>query len=142
MEPHIINTFNKVYNREVIHVDNVLMINPKFPLLQASLDGLMLDETKEKPLAIIECKAISPSGVRLWNKGVPLYYQAQVQFYMHVLEIKYAFVLALYDAEYDINFNPDNLKIFQIKYSEEQGKKIERVAYDFWNNHIEPEICP
>jgi predicted phage-related endonuclease len=142
MEPHIIHTFSDIYNTQVIHVDNIIMVNPKFPILQASLDGIMLDTSGTKPAAIIECKAVSPNGVRLWNKGVPLYYQAQVQFYMHVLEIEYAYVLALYDAENNINFDSSKLKVFPIRYDKELGKRIQTVAYNFWNNHIIPGICP
>jgi len=122
----ILDRFRDMYKVDVLHLDNVIIVNPKCDILQASLDGLLLEDGKIA--GILECKYVTEHGAKAWVDGVPLYYQAQVQLYMHVLGVDVGYVLAL------IN---DTLQIYCLDYSSFIGNLIEEVSIDFWRRYID-----
>jgi putative phage-type endonuclease len=125
-EVAILDMFKERYKVDALHLDNVIIVNPKCDILQASLDGLLLEGGKIA--GILECKYVTETGAKAWADGVPLYYQAQVQLYMHVLGVDVAYVLAL------IN---NNLQVYCLDYSSFIGSLIEEVSIDFWRRYID-----
>jgi putative phage-type endonuclease len=113
------------------------IVNPKYPFLFASIDGLILPgqhslvtgEIMEKP-GILEIKTINSMYANKWESGIPPQYLAQVMQYMIVLELDYSEIALQRDGRW--------FSVEPIPRNEALCKKIIDTAKDFWENKILP----
>lgn len=80
---------------------------------------------------VLECKTASVD----WGDDVPLYYQLQVQTYMHLTGAKVADIAVL-------NVVSKDFKIYEIKRDDEVIKSICDKAKDWWESHVIALIPP
>ncbi len=123
--------------RDVVQVDSYI-INPKFPWLFASLDGIIPQgqftlkngaPLLEKP-GVLEVKTISSMYARMWEAGIPPQYLTQVHQYMIVLEVDYAEIILLKDGRY--------VEVLPIERDERLCEQILSITKDFWYNKVLP----
>lgn len=123
--------------REVKLIDSYI-VNPKYPWLFASLDGLIPQgqfsllkgaPKLEKP-GILEVKTISGFYMKQWEAGIPPQYLAQVHQYMLVLDLDYCEIILMKDGRY--------LSVLPIERNQKMCDRILEMTHDFWYERVEP----
>jgi len=124
---------------------NSYAVNPKYPWLFASLDGL-IDEGQmrlewdgegysfqgtilEQP-GILEVKTIRSQYAKTWDDGLPVYYILQVIMYLIVYELEYAEIIVMIDGR--------EASIHIVEYDEELASQILSISKKFWYDHVVP----
>lgn len=105
------------------------------PWKLANVDRLMLDDNGDV-YGILECKTTSEYADENWKEGdVPIYYLAQLQWYLHVLDLKYGAIACLVGGNkyyyYEVYRNDEWLNEFIIP-----------TVDAFWNYHVAKLIEP
>lgn len=93
----------------VKNLSHHMLVNKNFPYLRANLDGIAIKEGGSyKDNIVIEIKFVSEFADVNWNGedycGVPASYYAQVQEYMLVTGMRKAYVCALFEKNWKVNF--------------------------------------
>lgn len=150
LEPVIRENFVKPYMAEkgyrVTHPEGYILVNSRFPWLQANLDGIAVPEDPTLDHThniVIEIKWVSQYGEENWYGdsygGIPASYYAQVQHYMAVTGARRAIVCALFDSTWEMHY-------FDIAYDETFALSLIAKAKTFVQNnldlHIPPPIIP
>lgn len=100
----------------------------------ANVDGMIYDKDKDR-YGVLELKTTSTYNKDEWTGDtVPQSYYAQVQHYLFVTGLSFAYIACLVGG--------NDYKEFYIERSLEDIDYIQEKATDFWKNHIEKRIPP
>jgi putative phage-type endonuclease len=128
LEPALIRWYEHKENATVESCDS--LIHPDYDYIAATPDGIATKETGKR---ILEIKSPGPHTAQHWDDGVPDYYLPQLTFEMAVTGLKSADMAALIGGD---------LKIFPIDYDPRLFEALQKIADDFWHNHVLKEIPP
>ena len=127
---------------EVMHAENSIVVNDRFPWAAASLDGELLHKGIEPGVGILEIKTAminSYLAKKKWENGIPDHYYAQVLHYMAVREADFAIVVA--QLKYEGTVDSDLVKVTR-HYRIERSDVEEDIAYlmqeeeKFWRQYL------
>lgn len=109
MEPILLKRFEEKYDLKIFK-PNCIYQSSKTPFALANLDGFI-----ESPVPMIwECKTAGATKTKEWERGVPLYYEMQVQWYMYIMEVQAAWVSVLIggndERHYQIDRDPEKIE--------------------------------
>ena len=100
----------------------------------ANVDGMVYDPVKDK-YGVLELKTTSAYNKDEWTGDtVPQSYYAQVQHYLYVTGLSFAYIACLVGG--------NDYKEFYIERSLEDIDYIQEKATDFWKNHVMKEVPP
>ena len=100
----------------------------------ANVDRLLYDPLKNE-YGVLEIKTANFFGGKEWNgETVPQEYYCQVQHYLAVTGLKYAWIACLVGG--------NDYKEFRIERNDEECEYILQTCEDFWNNYIETKLAP
>lgn len=134
LEPYIYTEFVKPYFEKTGYVPVICkdsIIDKSKPHYRVNVDGLYFTESDDtlNPQGVIEIKLVFEHSEDKWfgkeYQGIPAHYYAQVQWYMHVLNIFETTVCAFFDRTWTPNF-------FTISYDEEFVVDMVRAADEIW----------
>ena len=97
---------------EVMHEENSIVVNDRFPWAAASLDGELLHMGIEPGVGILEIKTATISSYlakKKWENGIPDHYYTQVLHYMAVREADFAILVA--QLKYEGTVESDLVKV-------------------------------
>lgn len=113
------------------------VVNPEFPHLFFSPDGLVLKDQKYKTAIlrsgilntdhidhVIEVKTISGWAAKQWDGGVPPSYYAQIMTYLMGLGLEYSYLVSMEDGR--------NISCLRLDYDAEFAEQIVHHTNDFW----------
>lgn len=92
MEPIIRDEFGLRSGLKVVQVKSMLQ-HRRFPFMLANLDGVVMDPSKGQ--GVFEAKTAGLYAASEWEKGLPDEYAIQVQHYLAVTGLSYAYVAVL-----------------------------------------------
>lgn len=136
LEPVVADEFAAQTGKKLIELGATLA-HKDFPWMRANIDRLIIDDDG-KPCGILEVKTTSEYNAEEWENGeIPLTYMYQLQWYMHILDLKYGAFACLAGGNkyfsYEV-FRDDALI----------NNVLIPAATDFWNNNVlalkEPEL--
>ena len=111
------------------HDDPIMFSVTSNPILKGSPDGLILTD-RQPGLGVLEAKAPSSQVYRkIKREGLPDSWNDQVQWYMHILGLKWASV-AVFSAEYW------ELHIIPVKADPEYQAELVIAGVAFWEEHV------
>jgi len=137
MEPHIREEFPKRFKRKEkidIHVSECPFVlqHPEVDYFIANLDGIV--EHPEHGTGIIEIKTASELQWRQWEDDeIPDSYYAQIQHYLNVTGLPYAYMVALVGKRLLWKYVPRN---------DEFIKLMSERLREFWEKHVIPKVPP
>lgn len=100
----------------------------------ANVDGMVYDPVKDK-YGVLELKTTSAYNKYEWTGDtVPQSYYAQVQHYLYVTGLSFAYIACLVGG--------NDYKEFYIERSLEDIDYIQEKATDFWKNHVVKKVPP
>lgn len=100
----------------------------------ANVDGMIYDKDKDR-YGVLELKTTSAYNKDEWTGDtVPQSYYAQVQHYLYVTGLSFAYIACLVGG--------NDYKEFYIERSLEDIDYIQEKATDFWKNHVVKKIPP
>lgn len=100
----------------------------------ANVDGMVYDPVKDK-YGVLELKTTSAYNKDEWTGDtVPQSYYAQVQHYLYVTGLSFAYIACLVGG--------NDYKEFYIERSLEDIDYIQEKATDFWKNHVMKKVPP
>lgn len=102
---------------------NGILRNDKYPFAIANIDRAVVGEK-----AFLECKVTNSYSKKVWQMGVPIHYQIQVNHYMAVTGATHCYVAALIGNE--------ELIIHRIDRDEEIIDEIMKLEAMFWDKCI------
>jgi putative phage-type endonuclease len=117
---------------------NGYIINPKYPWLSASVDRLinvkgginLLTGETLKTEGILECKNLSYNAARIWLDNIPIFYLAQMQQYMIILDTDYGEISILQDG--------NKLRVEKFQRDDALCERIINISKGFWYNRMIP----
>lgn len=100
----------------------------------ANVDGMVYDPVKDR-YGVLELKTTSAYNKDEWTGDtVPQSYYAQVQHYLYVTGLSFAYIACLVGG--------NDYKEFYIERSLEDIDYIQKKATDFWKNHVMKKVPP
>ncbi len=131
MEPIIRQEFTQRTGLDAEPVQSILQ-HPEHSFMQANLDGLIQDPIHGQ--GIFEAKTVNAFLAPQWEEGVPELYEVQVQHYLAVTGLKFAYVAVLIGG--------NNFKYFHIPRNDEVISLLVQLEENFWVNHVQANIPP
>ena len=122
LEDFVANEFSLKTGLKVRNVNGILK-NDKYPFAIANIDRAVVGEK-----AFLECKVTNSYSKKVWQMGVPIHYQIQVNHYMAVTGATHCYVSALIGNE--------ELIIHRIDRDEEIIDEIMKLEAMFWDKCI------
>ena len=122
LEDFVANEFSLKTGLKVRNVNGSLK-NDKYPFAIANIDRAVVGEK-----AFLECKVTNSYSKKVWQMGVPIHYQIQVNHYMAVTGATHCYVAALIGNE--------ELIIHRIDRDEEIIDEIMKLEAMFWDKCI------
>ena len=122
LEDFVANEFSLKTSLKVRNVNGILK-NDKYPFAIANIDRAVVGEK-----AFLECKVTNSYSKKVWQMGVPIHYQIQVNHYMAVTGATHCYVAALIGNE--------ELIIHRIDRDEEIIDEIMKLEAMFWDKCI------
>lgn len=104
----------------------------KHPFIGGNPDRYLYNDKLEQ--GILEIKTVDPFAFKKWNEEVPDYYYSQVQHYLMVTGLKWAYLAALVGNRF--------LRIWHIPAEPAFIKIMFQVQVDFWKDYILKERKP
>lgn len=130
LEPVVFKEFQRLHNDFFCYEVPFTM---KKGCLVANVDGMCYD--LEKGWGVVEIKTANTFAGKEWKgETIPDSYFAQVQHYLGVTGLNYAYVACLVGG--------NDYKEFYIERSEEDIKLIQEKCTEFWNENILKEVPP
>lgn len=125
-------TFMKKYEKTEIELlnDSRVFRNAAYPYAQVNLDRRIVKINGKKCDALLECKTTNFRNLHsineYWKKGIcPPYYEAQVRFYLMVMNIKVAYICCCW------GLSDDEMAVIKIVRDEDMEKAIDNACKDF-----------
>ena len=131
LEPVIRGEFTRRTGLGVEPVKAILQ-HPARSYMFANLDGLL--EDPERGQGVFEAKSASQFMSPQWENGVPDYYEIQVQHYLAVTGLEYAFVAVLIGGN---SFN-----YYTIERNDKVIEMLIQLEENFWVNHVQTHTPP
>ncbi|MGL6108088.1 YqaJ viral recombinase family protein [Romboutsia sp.] len=122
LEEFVAREFTLKTGKKVRNVNGVLK-NEKYPFAIANIDRAVVGEK-----AFLECKVTNSFSKKVWEVGVPIHYQIQVNHYMAVTGATHCYVAALVGNE--------ELVIHRIDRDEEVINEIMKLEAMFWDKCV------
>lgn len=94
MEPMVARAFQIHHPDWKVETDTIMYRHPKFPYMIADVDFVAIKPDGEK--VIVECKFVTHESADTWRESPPEYYQIQCRHYLSVLNLKKAYLCALW----------------------------------------------
>lgn len=130
LEPVVFKEFQKLHNDFFCYEVPFTM---KKGCLVANVDGMCYN--LEKGWGVVEIKTTNAFNSKEWkDETIPDSYFAQVQHYLGVTGLNYAYIICLVGG--------NDCREFYIERSEEDIKLIQEKCTEFWNENILKEIPP
>lgn len=130
--------FMRQFNMNVCKPD-FMMINEDFPWIRANVDGIAYNRHFMNKPMIIEIKWVSEYAEENWRGseycGVPPSYYAQVQLYMAVTGCEEAYVCALFDKSWNVEY-------FKVPRDDTFIANLIKVSNKFYHVHMCTKIPP
>ncbi|WII91719.1 YqaJ viral recombinase family protein [Kingella negevensis] len=111
--------------------------HPKHDFALANADGLIIDKITQQPIGILEIKTASAFKFKEWSNeddGVPIEYIAQVQWYMEIFDVDFAYIAVLIGGR--------DYRQYRIERDRELAADLLARAKEFWENHVMKNIPP
>ena len=120
------------------HKNNMICYEVPYTMIKdnavANVDGMILN-TETKEYGVLEIKTTNAFNFKEWEGDtIPESYYAQVQHYLYVTGLKFAYIACLIGG--------NNYKEFYIERSEEDIEIIKNTINEFWNENILKEVPP
>lgn len=122
LKSFVANEFTLKTGKKVRNINGILR-NDKYPFAIANIDRAVVGEK-----AFLECKVTNSYSKKVWQMGVPIHYQIQVNHYMAVTGATHCYVAALIGNE--------ELIIHRIDRDEEIIDEIMKLEAMFWDKCI------
>lgn len=122
LEEFVAREFSKKTGKKVRNINGILK-NDKYPFALANIDRAVVGEK-----AFLECKVTNSYSKKVWEMGVPIHIQIQVNHYMAVSGATHCYVAALVGNE--------ALYIHKIERDEEIVNEIMELESMFWDKCV------
>ena len=122
LKSFVANEFTLKTGKKVRNINGILR-NDKYPFAIANIDRAVVGEK-----AFLECKVTNSYSKKVWQMGVPIHYQIQVNHYMAVTGATHCYVAALIGNE--------ELIIHRTDRDEEIIDEIMKLEAMFWDKCI------
>lgn len=122
LEDFVAKEFSEKTGKKVRNINGILK-NEKYPFALANIDRAVVGEK-----AFLECKVTNSYSKKVWQVGVPIHYQIQVNHYMAVTGATHCYVAALIGNE--------ELVIHKLKRDEEIIDEIMNLEALFWDKCV------
>lgn len=122
LEEFVAREFTEKTGKKVRNINGILK-NDKYPFALANIDRAVVGEK-----AFLECKVTNSYSKKVWELGVPIHYQIQVNHYMAVTGATHCYVAALVGNE--------ELYIHKIERDEEIVNEIMEIEAMFWDKCV------
>lgn len=130
LEPIVKQEFTKRTGLKVRSKKAILQ-SEEYPFMLADLDGVI---QKDGEMVIFEAKTASAYKQDIWEQGVPVEYQLQVQHYMAVTGAKKAYIAALVGG--------NHFYYHEVLRDEKLIEIIIKVEAAFWRENVEMGVEP
>lgn len=138
LEPVISGWVSKKHPEVGLLSDGFSARSTKYPWLTASPDRVAYFplDSDQPPFDYVpvELKTSSAYSKSEWENGVPLYYQAQVQVQIAVLDAPYGWLAVLHGG--------NSPELFKVPRDDEFIETMVRVTKDFWENNVLANVAP
>lgn len=111
--------------------------HPKHDFALANADGLIIDKITQQPIGILEIKTANAFKTKEWSNeddGVPIEYIAQVQWYMEIFDVDFAYIAVLIGGR--------DYRHYRIERDRELAADLLARAKEFWENHVMKNVPP
>ncbi|WP_038312567.1 YqaJ viral recombinase family protein, partial [Kingella kingae] len=118
-------------------LSGLLQIHPKHHWALANADGLIIDKITQQPIGILEIKTANAFKTKEWSNeddGVPIEYIAQVQWYMEIFDVDFAYIAVLIGGS--------DYRQYRIERDRELAADLLARAKEFWENHVMKNVPP
>lgn len=118
-------------------MSGLLQIHPKHHWALANADGLIIDKITQQPIGILEIKTANAFKTKEWSNeddGVPIEYIAQVQWYMEIFDVDFAYIAVLIGGS--------DYRQYRIERDRELAADLLARAKEFWENHVMKNVPP
>ena len=122
LEEFVAREFTEKTGKKVRNVNGILK-NDNYPFALANIDRAVVGEK-----AFLECKVTNSYSKKVWELGVPIHYQIQVNHYMAVTGATHCYVAALVGNE--------QLVIHKLERDEEIINEIMELEAMFWDKCV------
>ncbi len=131
LENPIIDRFVKETGFSVLRHPETQRLSESQPYILANADALILGEDG-KPQGILEIKTSSAYKTKEWSvddgEAIPLEYSAQVQWYMGIFDVDFAYLAVLIGG--------NQYRHYRIERDKELFEMMRDRAIAFWQNHV------
>ena len=110
---------------------NAILQSEEYPFMLADLDGVIYENGE---MCIFEAKTASTYKKEIWEEGVPVEYQLQIQHYMAVTGAKKTYIAALVGG--------NQFFYYEVFRDEELINIIIQVEKEFWQENVKQGIEP
>ena len=110
---------------------NAILQSEEYPFMLADLDGVIYENGE---MCIFEAKTASTYKKEIWEEGVPVEYQLQIQHYMAVTGAKKTYIAALVGG--------NQFFYYEVFRDEELINIIIQVEKEFWRENVKQGIEP
>ena len=110
---------------------NAILQSEEYPFMLADLDGVIYENGE---MCIFEAKTASTYKKEIWEEGVPVEYQLQIQHYMAVTGAKKTYIAALVGG--------NQFFYYDVFRDEELINIIIQVEKEFWQENVKQGIEP
>ena len=132
LEPLIRQEFTRRTGLEIAPVHAILQ-HPQHQFMLANLDGIVQDPIHGK--GVFEAKTASQFMAPQWKNGMlPDHYEVQVQHYLAVTGLSFAYIAVLIGG--------NTFKYFHIPRNDEVISLLVQLEENFWVNHVQANIPP
>lgn len=122
---------------ELIYRQPEIKKHPKHDFALANADGLIIDKITQQPIGILEIKTANAFKTKEWSNeddGVPIEYIAQVQWYMEIFDVDFAYIAVLIGGS--------DYRQYRIERDRELAADLLARAKEFWENHVMKNVPP
>ena len=130
LEPIVKAEFTRRTGLE-IRSRNAILQSEEYPFMLADLDGVIYENGE---MCIFEAKTASTYKKEIWEEGVPVEYQLQIQHYMAVTGAKKTYIAALVGG--------NQFFYYEVFRDEELINIIIQVEKEFWQENVKQGIEP
>ena len=131
LENPIIDRFVKETGFSVLRQPETKRLSESQPYILANADALILGKDG-KPQGILEIKTSSAYNTKEWSaddgEAIPLEYSAQVQWYMGIFDVDFAYLAVLIGG--------NQYRHYRIERDKELFEMMRDRAVAFWQNHV------
>lgn len=130
LEDFIASEFEKRTELKV-EVEPHMLQHPVYEFMLANVDRIV---TKDGKKGILECKNVSAYQADNWKVGAPEMYVYQLQWYLGITGYEFGYLCALIGGQ--------KFVYYEYRRDDDLIAEMQRIAADFWFNHIVEEVQP